>query len=35
MNLTKATENGQTALGPSLAFCFGLAKAFKHSLTQM
>lgn len=35
MHLTKAVENGQTALGPALAFCLGLAKAFHHSLTQM
>lgn len=35
MHLTKALEDGQTALGPALAFCLGLAKAFRHSLTQV
>ena len=35
MHLTKAVENGQTALGPALAFSLGLARAFHHSLTQM
>lgn len=35
MNLTKASEDGQTALGPALAFCLGLSKAFKQSLTQV
>lgn len=35
MHLTKATQNGQTALGPALAFCFGLAQSFKYSLHQI
>jgi hypothetical protein len=27
--------NGQTAMTPTLAFCIGLAKGFKHDLHQM
>lgn len=34
-NLTKAEPDGQTAMTPALAFCFGLAKKFKHDLNQM
>ena len=35
MNLTKAEPDGQTAMTPALAFCFGLASKMKHYLHQM
>ena len=35
MNLTKTEPQGQTAMTPALAFCFGLASRMKHFLHQM
>ena len=34
-NMTKAEADGQTAMTPALAFCLGLARAWKHDLHQM